>query len=304
LPDLGETAVVHRRTFLLTLAAGTAAALSGCTSPSSPSSPSNPGNRPATSDGVPPAAPTGLPTSGTVVTDASGHRLQLIQTSPPNLPVVPGGPPSHITHLAVPGRNVALTIDDGVSADVVLAYIDFARATGVRLTFFVTGSYRSWTQHKDALRPFVDSGQIQLANHTWTHPDLTRRSDSEIRSELVACEKFLNNTFGVTGKPFIRPPYGARNSLVDDVAASLGYTSITTWYGTFGDSGLITQPVLLDLAHTWIQAQAVVLGHANHPTVTHLYGPIIDIIRSRHLQTVTLDDAWYGTQGRNRAARS
>ena len=77
-------------------------------------------------------------------------------------------------------------------------------------------------------------------------------------------------------------------------------TSITTWHGTFGDSGLITEAVLLALAKQWIQPQAVVIGHANHPTVTHLYGPIVDIIRHRHLQTVTLDDAWYGARGRAR----
>ena len=41
----------------------------------------------------------------------------------------------------------------------------------------------------------------------------------------------------------------------------------------------------------------------DHVAVTHLYGPIVDIIRSRHLQTVTLDDAWYGTKGRNRTVQ-
>ena len=238
-----------------------------------------------------------------ISTDASGHRLRLIQTGQPDLPVVPGGPPSHITHLDGSGKNIALTIDDGISAEVVSAYIDFAHATGVRFTFFVTGSYPSWTKHKDKLRPLVDSGQIQLANHTWTHPFLTRCSGRKVESELTRCEEFLNNTFGVTGKPFIRPPYGDRNRYVDSLAANLGYTSITTWYGTFGDSGLITQAVLLDLAKQWLRPQAVVIGHANHPTVTHLYGPIIDIIRSRHLQTVTLDDAWYGAKGRDRAVR-
>ena len=219
------------------------------------------------------------------------------------MPVVPGGPPSHITHLDGSGRNIALTIDDGISPEVVSAYIDFAVATGVRFTFSVTGSYPSWTQQKDRLRPLVDSGQIQLANHTWTHPALTRCSGGQIENELTRCEKFLNNTFGVTGKPFIRPPYGDTNGYVDDVAASLGYTSMTTWYGIFGDSGLVTQAVLLNLAKRWILPEAIVIGHANHATVTHMYGPIVDIIRSRHLQTVTLDDAWYGTKGRNRTVQ-
>lgn len=284
---------------MLALAASTAAALSGC-APQSGSARGIP-----TSNDLRAAAT--VPTPGNDLpkfSDASGHELRLIQTAKPDLPVVRGGPPSHITSLDGAGKNIALTIDDGVSAEVVSAYIDFARATGVRFTFFVTGRYRSWTEHKDMLRPLVDSGQIQLANHTWTHADLTRCSGKEIQSELVRCERFLNTTFGVTGKPFMRPPYGAYNRFVDSVAADLGYTSITTWYGTFGDSGLITQPVLLDLARKWIRPQAVIIGHANHSTVTHLYGPIADIIRSRHLQTVTLDDAWYGPKGRNRVVQS
>jgi peptidoglycan-N-acetylmuramic acid deacetylase len=275
--------MVDRRAFMLSLAAGAAGALSGCAPLSS-------------ADGS-----SGGSTPGAAVD--SGHRPWHIQRTKPNLPVVQGGPPSHITHLDGAGKNLALTIDDGVSAEVVSAYIDLARTTGLRLTFFVTGSYPSWTQHKAKLRPLVDSGQIQLANHTWTHADLTLCSGSTIESELTRCERLLNNTFGVTGKPFMRPPYGARNSFVDGVAADLGYTSITMWYGTFGDSGRISQAVLLDLANTWIQPQAVVLGHANYPTVTRLYGQILDIIRSRNLQTVTLDDAWYGARGRNRAVR-
>jgi peptidoglycan-N-acetylmuramic acid deacetylase len=264
---------------MLALAAATAGALSGCASPSS-------ANVRRTS------------------TDASGHPLRLIQTAKPNLPAVRGGPPRHISRLSGTGKNVALTIDDGVSTEVVSAYIDFARATGVRFTFFVTGCNRSWTQNKDTLRPLVDSGQIQLANHTWTHADLTRCSGRKIESELTRCERLLNNTYGVTGQPFLRPPYGARNSVVDRVAASLGYTSMTMWYGTFGDSGRITEATMLRLAKKWIQPQAIVIAHANHPTVTHLYGPLVDIIRSRHLQTVTLDDAWYGAKGRNRTVRT
>jgi len=284
----------------MALAAGTAGALSSCASPMAQSG--RAGQLSKASVGPSPAVTRQTSPMG-LSTDASGHRLRLIQTGQPDLPVVPGGPPSHITHLHGSGKNVALTVDDGASAEVVSAYIDFARATGIRLTFFVTGSYPSWTQHKDKLRPLVDSGQIQLGNHTWTHPDLTRCSGRRVENELTRCEKFLNNTFGVTGKPFIRPPFGDRSRRVDSVAANLGYTSMTTWYGTLGDSGLITQTVLLDLAKQWLQPQAVVIGHANHPTVTHLYGPIIDIIRSRHLQTVTLDDAWYGAIGRNRAVR-
>ena len=56
---------------------------------------------------------------------------------------------------------------------------------------------------------------------------------------------------------------------------------------------------LLDAAQQWLLAQHIVIGHANFPTVTHLYGQIIDILRERSLLTATLDDVYFGP-GHNR----
>jgi hypothetical protein len=35
-----------------------------------------------------------------------------------------------------------------------------------------------------------------------------------------------------------------------------------------------------------------VIGHLNHPPITHVYGQLVDIIRSRKLRTVTLNDVF------------
>ena len=130
-------------------------------------------------------------------------------------------------------------------------------------------------------------------------PGLTSLDESGIVSQLSQCEDFLKDTYGVTGTPFIRPPYGYRNEWTDSVCASLGYTTSTMWYGSFGDSGLVDDGALLDAAQQWLLAQHIVIGHANFPTVTHLYGQIIDILRERSLLTATLDDVYFGP-GHNR----
>ena len=40
------------------------------------------------------------------------------------------------------------------------------------------------------------------------------------------------------------------------------------------------------------------IGHTNLPTVTHCYAQLLDIIQSRNLQTVTLNDVftWHANQ--------
>lgn len=185
---------------------------------------------------------------------------------------------------------MALTVDDGADPEVVGGYLRFARDTGARFTFFVTARYDAWTTHRAALRPLVESGQIQLANHTWSHADLTTLSHAGIAEELSRAKSFLRDNYGVDGTPYYRPPFGRHNAEVDAVAADLGYTVPTMWYGSLSDSGLITEEFLLECAHRWFTPQSIVIGHANAPTVTHCYGRLVEIIRARNLSLVTLDD--------------
>jgi peptidoglycan/xylan/chitin deacetylase (PgdA/CDA1 family) len=179
-----------------------------------------------------------------------------------------------------------------VNADVVRLYTEFARDTGVRLTYFVNGVYNSWTANQALLRPLVESGQIQLGNHTWSHPDLTRVPASRVAQEISRNDAFLKKTYGVDAAPFFRPPYGNHNSTVNGVAGSLGYTATTLWSGSLADSTVITEAYILRMAQQYFTGQTIVLGHLNHPPVTHVFGQLRDLIRARGLRTVTLDEVF------------
>lgn len=195
---------------------------------------------------------------------------------------------------SLPGEGdlLALTVDDGANTDVVRLYTQFAADTGVRLTYFVNGMYPSWTEDKDLLRPLVESGQIQLGNHTWSHPDLRTLSASQISDELTRNHRFLAETYGADATPFYRPPYGYHNATVRAVAADIGYSATTLWDGSLSDSSLITEDFLLSMADKYFTAQRIVIGHLNHMPVTHVYGQLVDLIRSRNLRTVTLRDVF------------
>lgn len=251
---------------LLALLAGTVGALSGC-APATVATPAS--SPPASPSAAAPPPRFGPPPADTVRTAI---------------------PARAITRLPGPGHNLALTVDDGASADVVGAYARFARDTGARITFFVTGGFEGWTAHRDLLRPLVESGQVQLGNHTWSHPSLTSLSGRGVARELQKTKDFLLQNFGVDGTPYYRPPFGYHNAAVDAVAADLGYTVPTLWYGSLSDSGLITEQYLLECARKYMREQAIVIGHANHAPVTHVFGQLAEIIRSRKLQLVTLDD--------------
>ncbi|OBI81107.1 polysaccharide deacetylase family protein [Mycobacterium sp. 1245805.9] len=204
--------------------------------------------------------------------------------------VLPGG--AVLSKLPGDGDLLAWTVDDGVDTDVVRLYTEFARSTGVRLTYFVTGSYRSWTDNAALLRPLVESGQIQLANHTWSHPDLTKLTPNQVADELGRTDQFLRNTYGVDATPYFRPPYGHHNAVVDAVAADLGYQVPTLWSGDLRDSALLSEDQIVKLADLSFTRQNIVIGHLNHAPVTHVYGRLVEIIRARRLRTVTLNDVF------------
>ncbi len=216
----------------------------------------------------------------------------LLPPPPPQARVpLPGG---GVLSTLPDGDLLALTVDDGVRSDVVRLYTEFARDTGVRLTYFVNGAYRSWTENKDLLRPLVDSGQIQLGNHTWSHPDLTKLPLTAVAEELRHTHDFLWKTYGIDARPYFRPPYGAHTANVDKLSGDLGYTANTLWSGSLEDDKVIPPEEIVKMADKYFTPGTIVIGHLNHEPVTHVYGRLVELIRERRLRTVTLQDVYTG----------
>jgi peptidoglycan/xylan/chitin deacetylase (PgdA/CDA1 family) len=257
---------MDRRGFLLVLAAGLAGAAAGQGTFDLMNS------RPG---------PSRTPTPAAAVTSTR------VLTDPPVLP-----PTGVVDVLPGDGNTLALTIDDGTDSEVVGAFITFAADTGVRLTFFPNGCYRSWEDNARALQPLVDSGQIAIANHTWSHPDLTTLDDDEVAEEISRNRRFIWNTFGVRDSPFFRPPFGSRDERTDRIAADEGHPTVVMWNGTFNDARVVTGDDLMVAAREWFYPQAIIVGHANQPAVTTIYDELLELIAERELTTVTLADAW------------
>ncbi|HEX2075542.1 MAG TPA: polysaccharide deacetylase family protein [Geodermatophilus sp.] len=209
-------------------------------------------------------------------------------------------PEGVIDRLPGEGNGIALTIDDGTNTEVVAAFAAFAKDSGVRLTFFPNGRYESWEDNADVLRPLVESGQVAMGNHTWSHPDITTLGDAEVAEEIRRNRQFLQRVFGAGDTPFFRPPFGAHDDRTDRIAAEEGHPTIAMWNGTLEDHRVLTGEELMDAAREWFAAQSIIVGHANHRTVTTVYGELLDLIVERELQTVTLADAWSGPAARLR----
>jgi peptidoglycan/xylan/chitin deacetylase (PgdA/CDA1 family) len=214
--------------------------------------------------------------------------------APPPAAVIERVPAPYGTIDSLPGEGslLAWTIDDGASAEVISAYAAFAAASGIRLTMFVTGTYSAWDENVTTLAPLLESGQVQLGNHTWSHADLTSLDDAGVADELQRNHDFIADAFGVDARPFFRPPYGYHDDRVDAIAADLGYYVPTLWYGSLSDSGKIAAPLIVDFAREWFLPQHIVIGHLNFMPVTTVFDELQAIITERGLTTVTLNDVF------------
>ena len=156
--------------------------------------------------------------------------------------------------------RVALTIDDmwgTFGADNANSAMDVAKAKGVKLTFFPTGG--ALEDHinlgrQDTWRRAIAEGH-DIGNHTYTHSNLTKLTDDQIRGELNHSRDLLAQCLGPT-VPYtmrlMRPPGGAGgyvtggDARIMNVVTGLGY-SMTMWTmdaaGAKGNTAFINKVV-------------------------------------------------------------
>jgi peptidoglycan/xylan/chitin deacetylase (PgdA/CDA1 family) len=122
------------------------------------------------------------------------------------------------TGLARGSRQIALTYDDGPNDPHTLRLLEVLARHGVQATFFLIGRYAR--QRPDIVRAIVQAGHV-VGNHTFTHPLLIFKSESDIRRQLFECRSALQDAVGEHSNLF-RPPFGGRRPAVLRVARELG----------------------------------------------------------------------------------
>ena len=153
--------------------------------------------------------------------------------------------------------RVAITIDDmwgAFGADNANAAMDVAKAKGVKLTFFPTGA---------AIEDHIDLGRQALwqravaeghdiGNHTYSHTNLTKLNDDQIRGDLNRTKDLLARCLGPVPYTMrmMRPPGGAGGFVtggdprIMNVVTSFGY-SMAMWTvdanGTKGNASVINK---------------------------------------------------------------
>ena len=184
-------------------------------------------------------------------------------------------------------KIVALTFDDGPNPAKTPALMDALKEAGVPATFFVVGIRAE--QAPALLRRMVSEGH-EIANHSYSHPNLTFLTPTGVERELCRTSAIV---YDATGKRprFYRPPGGNYNTSVVDAAEALGMAGA---YWTIDGFKYETAPfkpqTLNDFVLKQLRPGAIILLHnAPDNTITAL-PTLIAGIKARGYQMVTVSD--------------
>lgn len=108
---------------------------------------------------------------------------------------------------------VAISFDDGASPTTGTRIIDALAKQDFRATFFYVGDWIRGTDGEQEVKYAYSKG-MEIANHTKSHPNLTEKSVSEIRSEYDQCASKLKGIIGTEPSKLLRLPYLASNQTV------------------------------------------------------------------------------------------
>ncbi|CAB3389424.1 polysaccharide deacetylase family protein [Kyrpidia spormannii] len=153
-------------------------------------------------------------------------------------------------------RQAALTFDDGPDVTYTTRILDILRREGIHATFFIVGQRAQ--AHPEMVRRIVAEGHV-VGNHSWDHPNFTKLSIAEIRSELIRTNDLLRSLVGYTPDLF-RPPYGELTPALVQTIGSMGF-KIIDWSVDTRDWAGTPVPTIMNYVRKEITPGGIILEH-------------------------------------------
>lgn len=214
--------------------------------------------------------------------DAGAHAPDPTPAAPAPAPEPPSDPVIDCAVL----KCVALTFDDGPSAEHTEGVLQTLTDHEVPATFFMQGP--NLTANPDIARKVAETPGMEIGNHTMTHPDLTGVTSGRLREEITGGADRIEEITG-TRPTVMRPPYGLTNDAVaqaareDDQSVILWDVDTEDWRGP--EPGAV-----LDTVHEQVKPGSIVLMHDVHGAGPSALPEMIDGLKADGYTLVTVSE--------------
>ena len=178
---------------------------------------------------------------------------------------------------------VAITYDDGPGAET-NRLLDKLKAKNAHASFMVIAP--SAEQHPELLKRMKAEGHT-IGNHTKSHRQLNTLPYDQVSQEIDAGNAAIKKATGQSTR-WVRPPYGATNPTVDQATRDKG-VSQALWDVDTVDWKDRNSEHVCSSAVQGARAGSIVLMHDIHPTTVDAADCVIDGLRAKGLELVSLD---------------
>jgi peptidoglycan/xylan/chitin deacetylase (PgdA/CDA1 family) len=161
--------------------------------------------------------------------------------------------------------TIVLTFDDQGSKAQVEAILDILAENLVKAVFFPVGKWAE--QNRELIDRMKAEGHL-VGNHTYSHANLTKLSEQEVRWEIEHG----------AGRDLLRLPYGASNAVVESVAADLGY-SIYGWNVDSEDWKGVTAQEIVETVIREVKPGSVIVLHLQGKNTAEALKHLIPLLR-------------------------
>jgi len=182
-------------------------------------------------------------------------------------------------------KLLALTFDDGPRPQYTPRLLKVLEKLDVQATFFVVGKMAN--KYPNLVKKIRAAGHV-VANHSYSHPTLSRLSIEDIKTELVANNMLIEK---ITGKKpiFFRPPGGQVNADVIKAAEECGLITVF-WTNDPGDYAQPGTKVLLDKTLEHIGPGGIIVFHDGPEETLDILPALVSICRDNGYHFVTMNE--------------
>jgi peptidoglycan/xylan/chitin deacetylase (PgdA/CDA1 family) len=207
---------------------------------------------------------------------------------PADLPVLPEGEPSQlVVHGNRDCEMIALTYDAGASADAAVAILDVLKKHSVVSTFFLTGR---WVENFPDFANRIAAEGHEIANHTYSHRDLTTLPDDEVLMDIAKGEEAIRAVTSAETRPLFREPYGAFNDVERHLVRQAGYSYSIYWDNDTLDWQFPGADLIYERIVDRAKNGSIVLMHLGVPDSAIASDRAIPVLRQQGYSLVTITE--------------
>lgn len=186
----------------------------------------------------------------------------------------------------VDGPFIAMTFDDGPSAKLTPKLLDLLAAHHIKATFFLIG--QNVAENPEIVAREAREGH-EVANHSWSHPNLAKMSDEGVRGQLHKTEDAIRSASD--NRPtLLRPPYGSISLRQKKwINQEFGY-KIVLWDVDPLDWRRPGPNVVCNRIVKNTRAGSIVLAHDIHPGTIEAMPCVLSQLEAKGFKFVTVSE--------------